>query len=139
MSTPMQHYDISENQQMEKNSTPKPGSQHWPMQQPAVSSPCGIISMTKLVRLAVEATARQHKLTYRQRECVALLVQGYTYKDIARQMGIALDTVKSHLRWASQNMGHDPTLDRHNYDRRVFIIRTVMTIGIERKLLCSSM
>jgi len=41
--------------------------------------------------------ARLDKLTERQKDCLRLVAQGYTSKEIGRQLGISFSTVDNHL------------------------------------------
>ena len=44
------------------------------------------------------------ELTVRERELLDLLAQGYRYKEIGEQLGIALDTVRTHIRHIYEKM-----------------------------------
>jgi DNA-binding CsgD family transcriptional regulator len=48
---------------------------------------------------------RRPLLTYRQRQIMVLVANGYTNTRIARQLGIAADTVRGSVRLAYRNLG----------------------------------
>ena len=51
----------------------------------------------ELVLSTAPATAAAADLTHREREVVALLAEGLSNKEIARKLGISLDTAKFHV------------------------------------------
>jgi len=59
---------------------------------------------TQIARRVVEAFQRpvpseqtDAKLTPREQEIVRLLAKGYLYKEIAEQLGLSVETVRTHL------------------------------------------
>jgi DNA-binding CsgD family transcriptional regulator len=56
-------------------------------------------------RLALFQIARQFRLTHREQQAVALLLQGLSNKEIAEIMGVSANTVKAFLRLATVRMG----------------------------------
>ena len=50
---------------------------------------------------------RIQRLSPRQRDCLALVAEGYTAKEIGRQLGISDSTVDNHLFAATQLLGVD--------------------------------
>lgn len=55
--------------------------------------------------LALSQVSRQFHLTQREQQAVALLLQGFSNKEMAKSMGISANTVKAFLRMASIKMG----------------------------------
>ena len=58
-----------------------------------------------LGRLALSQVAQQFRLTHREQQAVALLLQGLTNKEIAEIMGVSPNTIKTFLRMATVRMG----------------------------------
>jgi DNA-binding CsgD family transcriptional regulator len=56
-------------------------------------------------RLALSHTAQQFRLTHREQQAVALLLQGLSNKEMADIMGVSANTVKAFLRMATIRMG----------------------------------
>jgi len=54
---------------------------------------------------ALSQVSRQFHLTQREQQAVALLLQGFSNKEMAKSMGISANTVKAFLRMASIKMG----------------------------------
>lgn len=57
------------------------------------------------LRLALSQVAQQFRLTHREQQAVALLLQGLANKEIAEIMGVSSNTVKAFLRMAAVRMG----------------------------------
>ncbi|MES2058132.1 MAG: helix-turn-helix transcriptional regulator [Pseudomonadota bacterium] len=49
--------------------------------------------------------SRFDRLTLRQKDCLRLVAQGYTSKEIGRELGISYSTVDNHLLAATQALG----------------------------------
>jgi DNA-binding CsgD family transcriptional regulator len=56
-------------------------------------------------RFALSQAAQQFRLTHREQQAVALLLQGLSNKEIADIMGVSANTVKAFLRMATIRMG----------------------------------
>lgn len=56
-------------------------------------------------RLALGQVALQFRLTQREQQAVALLLQGLSNKEIAETMGVSSNTVKAFLRMVTVRMG----------------------------------
>lgn len=54
---------------------------------------------------ALEVDKRVSRLTHRQKECLGLVAQGYTSKQIGRRLGLSYSTVDNHLLAAVQCLG----------------------------------
>jgi len=54
---------------------------------------------------ALSQVSRRFHLTQREQQAVALLLQGFSNKEMAKDMGISANTVKAFLRMASIKMG----------------------------------
>jgi DNA-binding NarL/FixJ family response regulator len=62
-------------------------------------SPDAVLNMASLAAEEYnEKVANWRKLTPRQQEVAALICRGYTNREIARQLNIAVSTVKTHIR-----------------------------------------
>ena len=57
------------------------------------------------LRLALSQLAQQFRLTHREQQAVALLLQELSNKEIAEIMGVSSNTVKAFLRMAAVRMG----------------------------------
>ncbi|WP_448663964.1 LuxR C-terminal-related transcriptional regulator [Sphingomonas sp. CJ20] len=69
----------------------------------ATAGPCLPASMASLEKPERDAAAnRVSRLTKRHKECLRLVAQGYTSKEIGRQLGISYSTVDNHLLAAVQ-------------------------------------
>lgn len=55
--------------------------------------------------LALSQVSQQFRLTHREQQAVALLLQGLSNKEMAENMGISANTVKAFLRMATVKMG----------------------------------
>ncbi len=55
--------------------------------------------------LALSQVSQQFRLTHREQQAVALLLQGLSSKEMAENMGISANTVKAFLRMATIKMG----------------------------------
>jgi len=55
--------------------------------------------------LALSQVSQQFRLTHREQQAVALLLQGLSNKEMAENMGISANTVKAFLRMATIKMG----------------------------------
>lgn len=66
-----------------------------------------------LARLALEEVGGP-QLTPRQRECMVLLTSGLTRKEIAAELGVGPETVKTHLRHAYAKLGVRRKVDAIN-------------------------
>jgi DNA-binding CsgD family transcriptional regulator len=73
------------------------------MTTPSVSAPTGRNAprLTRAKATGDAATA----LTAREREIIGLLADGYGYREIAAQLYLAVDTVKTHGRHAYERLG----------------------------------
>jgi DNA-binding NarL/FixJ family response regulator len=64
----------------------------------APMSPTVAAQVLKMFAKQYQGTPVEYKLSEREKEVLQLLVNGYTYKMIAAEMFIAMDTVRSHIR-----------------------------------------
>lgn len=53
----------------------------------------------------LDMTAQEYKLTHREREIIELVYKGYSNNDISKELYIALNTVKAHLRNTFEKVG----------------------------------
>ena len=51
----------------------------------------------RLAPVDIDAFCAEHELSVREREVMLMLVEGLRYKQIAQNLGISMDTVKSHV------------------------------------------
>jgi DNA-binding NarL/FixJ family response regulator len=61
-------------------------------------------SIARRVIEAFHAPPRENDLTDREREVINLLARGHSYGDAAKELGVALDTVRTHVRRAYEKL-----------------------------------
>lgn len=74
-----------------------------------------------LSNISEEHDTSRHRLTMRQREVLALVAQGYIYKDIAKKLGVKERTVKYHI---------ETSINKLHLQNRQQLIRYASKIGL---------
>ena len=76
-------------------------------------------------------------LSYRQKEVLILLLEGYTREEIASKLKIDATTARKHVKSVYQTFKRHGYMFEDNYRKQAKLISLFRRTDFERKLICS--